>query len=92
MRKRSHFGIAAYYYPNQKYLDIEQHSWKKIHQKRLDVGLSDGWYLYYILFPQGSLYKADYVTVNRFDSFSKLVDLYPEDILYKAYSKKDFDK
>ena len=46
--------------------------WKKIHQKRIEQGLLNGWYFMRIVAPAGTATEYNYITIEAYDSAEKL--------------------
>ncbi len=68
----------------RKYIDVEQEIWRKVHEKRMEAGLIEGWYLYSIAFPGGSLHDYNFATVTRINKFENLVGSYPTKVFTEA--------
>jgi hypothetical protein len=66
------------------YLEVEK-IWKKIHQKRVERGLINSWFLYKVENAAQNARDYQFVTVQVFDSFAKLENPYPDDIFTAVY-------
>lgn len=73
-----------------KYLELEQKTWKPLHQARIKAGNGRSWSLYAARFPSGTSTSRDYLTINVFDSMQEF-DKYEESlvkVLPQVYPKK----
>lgn len=67
----------------EDYLKIEK-IWKKVHQEKVKVGLTMGWYLYKVRFT-GTSSPYHYVTLNYYENFEDSENLYFEGIFERAF-------
>src|SRR5262245_42951739 len=77
------------------YLQLEQKTWKPIHEARVKAGNALGWYLYRVESPTGSQADHNYVTVGIYVSFEATGNPYPNELLSKlipAQNLADFNK
>jgi hypothetical protein len=77
-----------------KYLELEQKTWKPLHQARIKAGNGRSWTLYGARFPSGTSTSRDYLTVNVFDSMQEF-DKYEESLLKvlpQVYPNKTVDQ
>ena len=62
-----------------RYLELEQKTWKPLHQARIKAGNGRSWSLYAPRFPSGTSTNRDYLTINVFDSMLEF-DKYEESL------------
>jgi hypothetical protein len=62
-----------------RYLELEQKTWKPLHQARIKAGNGRSWSLYAARFPSGTSTSRDYLTINVFDSMQEF-DKYEESL------------
>jgi hypothetical protein len=77
-----------------KYLELEQKTWKPLHQARIKGGNGRSWTLYGARFPSGTSTSRDYLTINVFDSMQDF-DKYEESLLKvlpQVYPNKTVDQ
>jgi hypothetical protein len=77
------------------YLQLEQKTWKPIHEARVKAGNAIGWYLYRVDSPSGSQADHNYVTVAIYGSFEATGNPYPNELISKlipAQNLADFNK
>jgi hypothetical protein len=65
------------------YLQLEQKTWKPIHEARIKAGNALGWYLYRVDSPTGTAADHNYVTVAVYANFEALENPYPNELLSK---------
>ena len=63
------------------YLQLEQKTWKPIHEARIKAGNALAWYLYRVDSPTGTAADHNYVTVAVYANFEALENLYPNELL-----------
>ncbi len=76
---------------DQKYVDIEQNYWKKIHQERVNQGEIVRWMLYEVRFA-GSNDEYNYVTATIVDDPAKLETPFANIDFEKIFPGEDIDK
>jgi hypothetical protein len=74
-----------------EYLDLEQKTWKPIHQERVKSGLIVGWDLYAVWYPGGTDAPYQYVTVNTYDDLAKVENSFSEDLVRRAHPNVDME-
>jgi hypothetical protein len=77
------------------YLQLEQKTWKPLHEARIKAGNAAGWYLYRVLSPSGTEVHHNYVTVAIYDSFEAMENPFPRALFDKVHpgvNMADFDK
>ena len=67
------------------YLSVEQDLWKPVHEKRHETGMLDVWALYERVFPGGTDYGSEYLTVNTHASMVEMMAGYPDTLIESAY-------
>lgn len=71
--------------PNGNYVDVEQKLWKPIHQERVKDGSLDGWALYELTLPGGTLYPYDYATVNSVSTLAAMENPFTEALFRRVH-------
>jgi hypothetical protein len=77
------------------YLQLEQKTWKPVHEARVKAGNALGWYLYRVESPSGTSADHNYVTVAVYKNFEGLENPYPNELISKivpAQSLPEFAK
>ena len=74
----------------QEYLEVEQ-QWKKIHQKKVELGICTGWQLWRKLYT-GTEDTYDYIAIDWYDDYPSTFESYPEDFLDGLMSQQQVDK
>ncbi len=78
------------------YVNAEDKYWKPMQEQRIKNELMTGWDLWKLKYPTGTGEAYDFVTVNFFDSYSKLAwPDYPPDVISGAhpdFATGDFDR
>jgi hypothetical protein len=77
------------------YLQVEQKTWKPIHEARVKAGNALGWYLYRVASPSGSQVDHNYVTVALYSNFEAMENPYPSELIAKivpAQGMAEFNK
>jgi hypothetical protein len=77
-----------------KYLELEQKTWKALHQARIKSGNGRSWSLYAARFPSGTSTNRDYLTINVFDNMQEF-DKYEESlgkVLPQVYPQKNVEQ
>jgi len=78
------------------YIEAENKYWKPMQEQRIAKGLMTGWDLWGLKYPSGTSEAYDYVTINFFDSYSKLSEPdYPQEVISGAHPdfvEGDFDR
>lgn len=78
------------------YIAAENKYWKPMQAQRIAKGLMTGWDLWGLKYPSGTSEAYDYVTVNFFDSYSKLSEPdYPAGVITGAhpdFTEGDFER
>lgn len=67
------------------YLQLEQKTWKPVHEARVKAGNATGWYLYQVLSPSGSGVDHNYVTVALYNSFEAMENPFPAALLTQVH-------
>ena len=67
------------------YLQLEQKTWKPVHEARVKAGNAAGWYLYQVLSPSGSGADHNYVTVALYNSFEAMENPFPTALLTQVH-------
>ncbi len=57
-----------------EFLRSQLETWKKIHQKRINEDVLDGWYFFRVVSPAGTNTNYNYITIEEYDSAEKLGD------------------
>ncbi len=73
-----------------EYLEVEK-LWKKVHEEKVRVGLTKGWYLYRVRFT-GTSSPYQYVTLNIYENFRDSENLYFEGVFDKAFKGMNQDE
>jgi hypothetical protein len=74
-----------------EYLDLEQKTWKPVHQQRLEAGTIVGWDLYAVRFPGGTEAPCQFVTVNIYDDLAKVEAPFSEELVKRAHPGVDME-
>ena len=78
------------------YIEAENAYWKPMQEQRIAQGLMTGWDLWGLKYPSGTSEDYDYVTINFFDSYSKLSEPdYPQEVISGAhpdFAEGDFER
>lgn len=78
------------------YIMAENKYWKPMQEERIAKGLMTGWDLWGLKYPSGTYEPYDYVTINFFDTYSKLTEPdYPPDVIagaHPTFGVSDFDR
>lgn len=65
-------------------------AWKPVHQARIEQGIITGWYLYKVHYAYDDNFY-NYATINTYDSFLKLEDPYPRQIIENVHPDLGYD-
>lgn len=78
------------------YIAAENKYWKPMQEQRIALGLMTGWDLWGLKYPAGTSEAYDFVTINFFDSYSKLSEPdYPQGVISDAhptFAEGDFER
>lgn len=67
------------------YLQLEQKTWKPVHEARVKAGNVAGWYLYQVLSPSGTEVHHNYVTVAIYNNFEAMENPFPDALFTKVH-------
>ena len=70
---------------DNEYLQLEQKTWKPVHEARVKAGNAVGWYLYQVLSPSGTEVHHNYVTVAIYNNFEAMENPFPEALFTKVH-------
>lgn len=72
------------------YWDVEQ-QWKKIHQKKVELGICTGWQLWRKLY-NGTEDAYDYIAIDWYDDYPSSFETYPDDFIDGLMTQEEVDK
>ncbi|QUI25381.1 hypothetical protein HZI73_25135 [Vallitalea pronyensis] len=88
-----HYAIMEYMKVVNRLQDVyikTEEAWKGVHKRRLDEGIISGWYLYKVHYAYEGA-RHNYVTINTYDDFSRLSNVYPRHMVAEADPEKGYD-
>ena len=74
------------------YIELEQQTWKPVHQELIEAGHLVGWNLYAVRFPGGTENGYNFVTVNVYDDLADLETPYPEEVFTRVHGDADLSE
>lgn len=74
------------------YVDVEENTWKPVHQEFMKAGSRVGWSLWNEIYPAGAAMDFQYVTANYFKDFSKINAADYTAAFGKAHAGKNLDE
>ena len=72
------------------YLEVEQ-EWKRIHQKKIELGICDGWQLWRKLY-SGTDDAYNYIAIDWYKDFPSTFESYPDDFIEGLMTEKELDE
>ena len=72
----------------QDYLEIEK-EWKKLHQKKIEAGITTGWQLWRNMFA-GADDPYQFITINWYDNFAKTSEEFPGGLLDDVFTEAEW--
>lgn len=75
-----------------EYVRLERTYFKPFHAERVAIGIMDNWGLYKPVFPYGSKYEYDYVTLNGYATWEDIMKNNPPGPWKKAHGDVNFNE
>lgn len=75
-----------------EYISAERNVWKPIHKEATKAGMMKDWMLAGRVFPRGTDWAGNYITIDMFDSFEQMSKMNMWEAAQKAHPGKDLEK